>query len=100
MPSSVDLKELVEVGKDWVGKVSQPKKSWETVGVEDGTPPKTNGWNPKNWWFGLIFLLFPGGVFRFQPLVFGGCILMKHRERYGKMNLHQMSFCRKMLYFI
>ena len=27
---------------------------------------------PKNWWFGSIFLLFQGIIFRFQPLIFGG----------------------------
>ena len=45
-------------------------------------PAKTNGWNPQNWWFGSMFLLFPGVIFRFQPLVFRGvsqvCIPLVH----------------------
>ena len=26
--------------------------------------------NPKHWWFGSMFLLFQGGIFRFEPFVF------------------------------
>ncbi len=32
------------------------------------TPLKTN-MEPQDWWFGSMFLLFQGTIFRFQPLV-------------------------------
>ena len=35
------------------------------------TPPETN-MERKHGWFGSMFLLFHGCIFRFQPLVFGG----------------------------
>ena len=37
------------------------------------TPPKTN-MEPTNLWFGSMFLLFQGGIFRFQPFVFRGVV--------------------------
>ena len=33
--------------------------------LDEYTPPKTN-MDPKKWWFGSMFLLFQGGIFRFH----------------------------------
>ena len=34
--------------------------------------PRKLTWNPKNWWFGLMFLLFQGCIFRFHVSFRGG----------------------------
>jgi len=36
------------------------------------TPPKNTNMKPQTWWFVDGCLLFQRGIFRFQPLVFGG----------------------------